>query len=103
PDGDGMVNFLEYATSHNPLVADGPASVIGSSSGSLTLTYTAVADPKLTYTVQGVNDLSGTPAWATVNQTTGAGNVVGSKTVTDTQLISASPRRFLRLNVTYTP
>jgi hypothetical protein len=103
PDGDGMVNFLEYATGHNPLVADGPASVVGSSSGSLTLTYTAVADPKITYTVQGVNDISGTPTWSTVNQTTGAGNVAGSKTVTDTQLISASPRRFLRLNVIYTP
>ena len=103
PDGDGMANFLEYATSHNPLVADGPACSIGSASGSLTLTYTAIADTKLTYTVQGVNDISGTPAWATVNQTSGAGNVAGSKTVTDTQLISANPRRFLRLNVTYTP
>jgi fibronectin-binding autotransporter adhesin len=101
PDGDGMVNFLEYATNHNPLVADGPAALIGTASGSLTLTYNTVLDTKITYTVQGVNDITGTPVWTTV--TTATGTAAGTSVVPDSQLISASPRRFLRLNVGYTP
>lgn len=104
PDGDGMVNFLEYATKHEPLTADGPATSVAPAVDGLrlVLTYNSVPDPLLTYTVQGVNDLSGTPVWGTVQTTTGAANIDGANNVTDTQLISASPRRFLRLNVTYT-
>lgn len=105
PDGDGFVNLLEYATNRNPNVADtAPLTSIGRTGDGLrlTLTYTSVADANLVYTVQGVNDIAGTPAWSTVATSTGAGNVAGSTTVTDTQLISASPRRFLRLSVSYT-
>lgn len=103
PDGDGMVNFLEYATNHLPLTPDGPATTVGNNGTRLTLTYKSVADPLLTYTVQGVNDISGTPAWGngTIQTTTGVANTSGTQTVTDSQLLSASPRRFLRLNVTY--
>jgi fibronectin-binding autotransporter adhesin len=103
PDGDGMVNFLEYATNHNPLVSDGPATTVGNNGTHLTLTYRSVADPFITYTVQGVNDISGTPAWGngTIQTTTGVANTNATVTVTDSQLLSASPRRFLRLNVSY--
>lgn len=105
PDGDGMVNFLEYATNHNPLVSDGPATTVGNNGTRLTLTYRSVADPFITYTVQGVNDIAGTPAWGngTIQTTTGVANSNATVTVTDSQLLSASPRRFLRLNVSYPP
>lgn len=101
PDGDGIPNLLEYATGTNPKSANtAPALTVGKSGDGLrlTVTYTRIADANLTYTVQGVNDLAGT--WATVDTKTG--DAAGATTVMDTQLISASPRRFLRLQVGYT-
>ncbi len=104
PDSDGIPNLIEYATNRNPTAANtSPVLDIGSSGGFLTVTYTSIDDDNLTYTVQGVNDIAGTPVWATVAQRTGAANIAGPVTITDTQAISASARRFLRLNVSYTP
>ena len=103
PDSDGIPNLLEYATGRDPMAASTPVLTLGSSAGSLTVTYTRIADTSLTYTVQGVNDVGGTPTWATVATSTGAANVAGPVTVTDTQTIASSPRRFLRLTVSYTP
>lgn len=104
PDGDGKVNFLEYATNGNPNVADGPALTVGRSSDNLRLavTYTSVADPLLVYTVQAVNGLAGSPVWSQVSSSTGGNNVAGPVTVQDTALISSNPTRFLRLSVSYT-
>lgn len=103
PDNDGRANLLEYATGTEPLVADsGPVVVLGQSGGRLTLSFNRVADPALTYTVRGSNDL--TSAWSgaeAVFTSAGASNTAGSVTATDSVLISAQARRFLRLEVTY--
>ena len=106
PDEDGLSNLLEYATGRDPNAIDSAAVTAIAKSGDelrLTLTYTRVADPELVYTVQGTDDLSGTPVWSEVSSSTGGANVAGPITVTDTRLISASPRRFLRLHVGYAP
>ncbi len=100
-DGDGLVNLLEYATGTNPTVA-GPASVSAGRAGAfLTLTYTRVADETLVYTVEGSNDLvTWTAVSAPNNPSSGAQNVAGPVTITDTVSVTgASVRRFLRLKV----
>ncbi len=103
PDNDGRANLLEYATGTEPLTADsGSVVALGQSGGRLTLTFNRVADPSLTYTVRGSNDL--TAAWSgaeSVFSSTGASNTAGSVTATDSVLINAQARRFLRLEVTY--
>ena len=104
PDGDGVVNLLEYATNSDPTVANAaPVVAIGKDGAGthLTLTFTRIADETLVYSVQATNDLAGTPTWTEIENFTGSENVAGSVTVTDTELISASPRRFLRLSVSY--
>lgn len=103
PDGDGLINVLEYAILTSPVAAGGtPGYSVERSGNLLTLTYNRVADPGLTYTVQGTSDLNGT--WTTIaaegNPSTGAANVAGSVTVTDTVPYTTG-KRFLRLQVTY--
>jgi len=100
PDNDGLANLLEYATNSNPNVANASPLAIARSGNFLTLTYTRIANPSLTYTVEGSDDLS---TWSTVatanNPSTGAQNTAGQVTVTDT--VSLTSRRFLRLKVSY--
>jgi fibronectin-binding autotransporter adhesin len=103
PDGDGLINVVEYATGTSPVAALGtPGYSVSRSGDLLSLTYTRIADPALTYTVQATSDLTG--VWSTVavagNPSTGSANVAGSVTITDTVPIT-SGKRFLRLQVTY--
>lgn len=101
-DSDGLANLLEYALGTSPVAPSGPASSVSLSGGRLAISFQRIADPALTYTVQVANDLAGT--WTTLavagNPSTGAANVAGLVTVTDTASASAQPRRFLRLVVT---
>jgi len=113
-DNDGISNLIEYATNTSPIAANGPVVVQGINADRLTLTFPRIDDPALTYTVQGRNDLVAgswlalTPT-ALNNPTTGfVGSIPGvtetvSETVIDSQLISASNRRFIRLSVSITP
>ena len=56
PDGDGIVNLLEYAFSHNPLTFDEPPSLgFGGAELSLTYRFNLLA-PDLTYVVQKSTD-----------------------------------------------
>ena len=65
--------------------------------GRLTLGFTRIADPALTYTVQGSVDLV---EWTPVASFTSATLPAGPQLVTDTALPGDGPRRFLRLSVT---
>lgn len=102
PDSDGLPNLLEYAVGSSPRETSAPAFSVALADGRLALTFQRIADPTLTYTVQVATDLAGT--WTTLdvpgNPSTGAANVAGSVTVTDSELAAAQPRRFLRLVVT---
>lgn len=99
-DNDGRSNLLEYAVGSSPVTADsGPVANNGNDGAHLTLSFTRIPDATLTYVVEATNDLASGP-WTTIWTSTGASNVSGSVTVTDTALMSASPSRFLRLRVT---
>ncbi len=101
PDADGLPNLLEYALNSGPLDSsntDTPVCGLSSSPSALTLTFTRIADPALTYEVQASADLItwDAPFWSS----TGAANLAGSVTVTDPTSLSGTPRRFIRLRVT---
>lgn len=97
-DNDGLSNLLEYATGSNPTVASpAPARVNRNSGGFLTITFEAVADAAITYTVEGSSNLTG--AWSSVFSATGTTLGAGPQTIADTTL--PGTRRFLRLRVSY--
>ena len=97
PDGDGVVNLLEYALSTHPTVANSAALTVGGAvAGKLTLSFFRARDD-LTYSVESTADLV---TWTTVatNPGTVGQTVVANDTV---DLATATPqRRFLRLRVT---
>lgn len=104
PDGDGLVNLLEYALGGDPrsahsapraeLVAGGPGAPLG-------LRFSRVEDPALVYRVEASSDLS---LWTPVWSSTGSDNLVGEVVATDTVAPGpAQTRRFLRLNVERQP
>ena len=101
PDGDGLVNLLEYALSTSPVAGDSAdAHALARSGNFLTLTFDHPADNSLTYTIEATNDLAGT--WSTVH-TFLPFTTPGTETYTDTADLTVTPRRFLRLKVTATP
>lgn len=101
PDGDGRNNLVEYATGSNPHGFDSNSvAVLGTTLGRLhmTLTFDRIADPALTYQVEGGSNLVSND-WNTVWQSTGSSNTNGSVTVEDTELIANHWNRFLRLKL----
>lgn len=98
PDGDGLVNFLEYAFGENPTVLNGGASVVvGRSDNGLTLSFVHIDDPSLSYIVEATNDLNA--AWTSKQTYTGF-TAAGITTYTDDQSLASATRRFLRVRVT---
>jgi hypothetical protein len=101
PDGDGLVNLMEYAAGSDPLISNtGPIAVPGvNGDGSrLTLTFPRIADPALQYAVLASSDLG---AWQSIWASSGGSNTAGKSTVEDVALLSGAPRRFMRLSVSY--
>jgi fibronectin-binding autotransporter adhesin len=100
-DGDGLANLLEYALGSDPKVTGASPVTVARSGNFLTLTYSrrSPADPALTYTVEGSDNLS-----SGFTTATGSTNTVGStSTYTDNVNVgTAGTRRFLRLSVSYT-
>ncbi len=96
PDGDGVVNLLEYALGSNPASAASTAVPIASMQGGTRLEISFLrARGELNYLVEATSDLV---TWTTI--ATNPGTVGQSVTVTDTVDIPAgSPRRFVRLRV----
>ncbi|MEO0054742.1 MAG: hypothetical protein RLZZ50_689, partial [Verrucomicrobiota bacterium] len=102
PDGDGAANLLEYATGADPRVPGAsPVSVVVRD-GRLALVFPRVADPLLTYTVEGADDLAGgwQPVDSAGNPSAGPAAPDGA-TVADDRPLASAPRRFLRLRVAY--
>ena len=98
PDKDGVVNLLEYALAGDPMVAEYDLlPVQGVAGGKLTLAFDRTPDASLTYHVQASDDLL---IWSGVWSSRGSENTAGPVIVTDSELISAHTRRFLRLSVT---
>ena len=100
-DADGVPNLLEYALGRLPKIPDsaGATTVALNAAGTrLVLGFTRVADPALNYIVEAKNDL-GEAVWTDITPATLGANVAGPASVEDTQNLSASPRRFLRLRV----
>ena len=106
PDFDGYENLLEYALASTPTTA---ASVPAISTDlvltepdpeeHLEITFSRIADPLLHYAVEATNDL--TQPWTTIWTSTGAANVAGPVTVSDSvNPVSPRLRRFIRLRVT---
>jgi hypothetical protein len=106
PDGDGIVNLLEYALNLNPNVASVtglPTAQVDPACDCLTLTYTKVLSAiDLSYTVEAASDPGG--PWSTNGITQ---IVLGSDGVTQTNKasdagnpIATSGRRFMHLRVT---
>ena len=108
PDGDGIVNLMEYALGLDPKAA-GRAGLptvsrtIVESSSYLTLTYTKVkADTDLTYLVEVSGDLqtwNGGSAYTTDISTVDQGTTQ-QVTTRDLTPAAAGVRRFMRLRVT---
>ncbi len=98
PDGDGIVNLLEYAFSHEPLTFDSSPS-LGFGSGELSLTYRLnLLAPDLTYVVQKSSDAANWQPALPVNEVVsddGAVRVIRSRVS-----IGSEPAAFLRLQVT---
>jgi autotransporter-associated beta strand protein len=101
-DSDGMANLLEYALGTIPTSSASSARpVMATAANHLTLAFNRIADPVLIYLVEASPDLSAA-SWSPIWQSTGAQNIAGPVTVTDSThdiTNSTPPRRFLRLRV----
>ncbi len=111
PDGDGASNLLEYALNTHPLrAAPGDLPAMSDDGTHATLRFFRNLDASdITLTVQATDNLAAAfQPLATWTQAAGwavsAGVSVednaGAVTLTDSAALSATPRRFLRVNVT---
>jgi len=95
---DGLNNLYKYslglapATTYNQ--GDSHLPLVSSAANYLSLTFSGVATD-VTYTVQASSDLTG--AWTTIQTFPSGGVAPGTQTVQDTQSMSASSQRYMRL------
>lgn len=93
PDGDGLVNLLEYATLSNPMDSNAQATFLTKQGATMTFTYTKNSNAtEVTYIVEWSDSLSG--GWSSV----GVLEQANGNQVTAT-IPSAAPCRFVRLRV----
>lgn len=98
PDADGLPNLAEYAFGADPLQpSPGTRPRFSLVQDRLTVTFQRIADPALTYEVLATDDLAspGTVIWSS----SGAQNVAGPVTVTDTVTTQGRPKRFVRVRI----
>ncbi len=104
PDGDGILNLLEFALGGNPLVNSRQrVPRVGQVDGYLVMTFWRVraAETFLQYRVEAANDKSGpwTEIWSSIDHPYSTNDDMIEESVTDFQPIAESPTRFLRLVV----
>jgi len=94
PDGDGLLNLLEYALGSNPLVPDSSAltPVAREANGNLSFTFFR-AHPDVSYIIQGSTNLE---LWGDLITNPG---IVGQH-VSFIDPVTNAPRHFLRLKIT---
>lgn len=101
---DGLTNLFKYALGLNPFTTYSTSSLPAvektdfSGTQYLTLKFTGVA-ADVTYSVQVTSDLSSAANWKTI-YTYKNSPAPGTVTVKDTQPVSDSPQRFMRLVIT---
>jgi uncharacterized repeat protein (TIGR03803 family) len=102
---DGLNNLFKYAlgltptTNYNPGSTGLPYVAIQNVSGTnyLMLTFDGIATD-VTYTVQATSNLAA--GWSTIQTFSSGGTAPGTQTVQDSQAVSASSQRFMRLLMT---
>ena len=98
PDGDGIVNLLEYAFSHQPLAFEAPPSFdLGTGELSLTYRFNLLA-PDLTYVVQKSTDAANWQPALPVNEIVSDDGTV--RVIRAHIPVVGEPAAFLRLQVT---
>lgn len=106
PDSDGTPNLFEFTQSSNPKAPDQPASEVGLSNGSLTLTYRErVTLGGTSIWLQGSDDLE---RWTTYNTRQESSRIANTGFSTVTLLDPKQPpyelnKRFLRLRADRSP
>jgi autotransporter-associated beta strand protein len=98
PDADGLPNLAEYAFGGDPLQPVGAERPTFSLvNDRLTVTFRRIADPALTYEVVATDDMAlpGDVIWSS----TGAQNMAGPVTVTDTATTQGKSKRFVRIRI----
>lgn len=105
PDADSRTNFVEYATGTDPINANsGPVAALAvtgtGATRRLTLTFSRIADPSITYTAEASDTLAA-GSWTTIVPP--ATPLTGPVMVTDPDFMAGHARRFLRLRIIRAP
>jgi len=101
PDHDGIINFIEFATSRNPTSMSAPVGSLARSGENLQYTYTcnksAISDGVL-FAVEWADSLPAGP-WSTAGVTTTVIDHTTTQTVIATLPSGSSGYRFVRLRI----
>jgi len=98
PDGNGVVNLIEYALGGAPEQPFGLGLLpqVQHSGGRLGLSFQRIADPSLTYSVEAGDSIG---EMVSIWTSTGAANVAGPVVVQDLSEAVGRVKRFMRLRV----
>lgn len=99
PDADGLANLAEYSFAGDPLSpSDTGRPVLSVQDQRLAIIFNRIADPALLYEVLATDNAAS--AGSVIWSSTGAKNVAGPVTVTDTVTMSGREKRFIRVRIT---
>lgn len=96
PDGDKLLNLLEYATSTDPLGASINPLTLSRAGSNIDLKFNRIADTELLYRIEATPDLTASPWPDVVFESSGIGNI--EELVTHPEALTPG-ERFFRLSV----